>query len=212
MTFRTDDEICRWLKSLVGTSGRSPSGAVRETNARLLMPHDERRAALAYLFGWRDAAGKEHVASTCAMTSMAYQRFLGLAHAQLDKPYVQQIGMAPAVVVNVASEYGAWVGDKESALCELPAAGDIVRIGMDGESGIHFCNVAEIDPATSALVCVDGGQVDGSWIMERRRVLVIWHDLPYLVDETTPYRPDGSPNGRRVSGRMSLAALTSPHP
>ena len=183
---------------------KSESDAVEFLNS--LLPLD-RSEVTDFIFpfdtpAWRKEYMKSNV-STCAITSMAYFRFLGLTDPELVKPYQKQMGMAVANIVTVSRRHKAWLTGSD--LLSFPEVGDIVLIGSGGSE--HVTNIVSIDAATGILGGVDGGQSNSSTIAFRERIMVTWNGLGYLVDPTTPYK-NNVPNGRVISGRFSFKKLT----
>lgn len=209
----TIQNIQNTLRSWVGLSGRSPNKDNRELHSKTILPHDNLQFALSYFYGCTLPNGKFMIPSTCALVTQAYLRTVwGLHNNDLDSPYQYQIGQAFSDVATIAKKYNAWITDKNS-LISVPDIGDSIQIGDGGSGGqYHFLNVIDIDASTGAIVSVDGGQVDGSWIMERQRLLVAPSKKPFdrgawLVDPANPYKADDSPNGRIISGKVSAKKL-----
>lgn len=208
----TTIDIKNQLETWVGLSGRHPDMNIRDKHAALILPHDNLAWAKSYFYG---AMINNHfmIPSTCALVTQAYLRNIwGLHTSDLDNPYQYQIGQAFNDVTTIAKAYNAWVSDPNE-LMATPDIGDSVQIGDGGIGGTyHFLNVVDYNSATGTLISIDGGQNDGSWIMQRERLIVAPNTAHYnkgiwLVDPVTPYKTDGSPNGRVVSGRVSAKKL-----
>ncbi len=198
MNTPSPDEILAWHRANVGLSGRSKDPAKREGNRALLMPFDKPKDALSTLDHWIDAVTKQIVImSTCALYAMAYLRWLGVVHALLTRPY---LGHNDCTLIVPKASGALWIGDRDKRLLELPAVGNILRIGMDGEAAVHFVCIAGYDAPSGALIGIAGGGGDGSVVTEKRFLYVVPNGIPYLVDADTPYIGN-TPNGRRVSGR-----------
>lgn len=189
------DEMMTW----VGLSGKHPDPKVRERQAKILLPNDRLVWALAYLAG---------TTSTCALVALAHLRLRGCTLSVLTSPYEKRIGQAVADVVRVGNAYGAWSAVPEE-LSVLPLPGDIVLVA----SPEHVLNVVpateDEDVAAGIVLSIDGGAVDGSWTMLRKRIMVAPSSGSYLVDPTTPYK-SGVPNGRRIVGKLLGAKLPIP--
>lgn len=203
------------LKSWVGLSGRSPIQKVKELHAKTILPHDNLKFALSYFFGCTLPNGNFMIPSTCALVTQAYLRTVwGLHNNDLDTPYQYQIGQAFSDVAVIAKKYNAWVTDK-TELMQLPDIGDSLQIGDNGSGGqYHFLNVVDYNAANGAIVSVDGGSVDGSWIMERERLLIVptvkfYPNSAWLVDPAKPYKDNGQPNGRVITGKVSAKKLAA---
>lgn len=183
---------------------KSESDAVEFLNS--LLPLDRSEVTdLIFPFdtpAWRKEYMKSNV-STCAITSMAYFRFLGLTDPELVKPYQKQMGMAVANIVTVSRRHKAWLTGSD--LLSFPEVGDIVLIGSGPTE--HVLNVLGATDGTSLVSSLDGGQGNSSTIAYRERMLVIWNGLAYLVDPITPYK-NNIPNGRVIQGRMSFKKLS----
>jgi len=213
MTNVTITKIQETLRSWVGLSGRSPNLQNRELHAKTILPNDTTSFALSYFYGGKRPNGTMMIPSTCALVTQAYLREVwGLHTSDLDTGYQYQIGQAFSDVAVIAKKYNAWVTDKNE-LSEIPGIGDCLQIGDNGSGGAyHFLNVVDYDAATGAIISVDGGQVDGSWITERNRLLVtpevkFYQNSAWLVDPDKPYKTDGSPNGRVITGKVSAKKL-----
>lgn len=193
------------VRSWVGMSGRHPDPAVRERQAKLLLPHDGLPWALRYL----SQKGVHGYTSTCALVEAAYMRERGVTHERLDRPYEKQSGAAMTNVERVARAIGAWT-DEHRHLTEYPYPEDVIRLDNADRTNAHVLIVVDSIPATGEVVSIDGGQVDGTWTMERRRKMVIHRDTPFLVDSEKPHLADGSPNGREITGRVMLGEGGSP--
>lgn len=197
------EDCAAWLYSHRGLSGRSPDPAVRAANAKLLMPFDDQRQAMADLHHYM-SGGKEKVVSTCALFSMAYQReCLGLEHPLLVRPYAGH-NDCTVIVPAVAIKYDLWMSKGDERLCELPGVGDIVRIDNDLGNNTHFDNVAGYRAEDGVLLMLSGGQGDNSLIEQTERMMVIDdRGRPWLVNPQRPRDALGNPNGRLITGRMA---------
>jgi hypothetical protein len=211
----TIQDIQDTLKSWTKLSGVDADASIREAHAKLLFPNDKLSWALSYLSGWTGANGKKKFASTCALVTRAYLRSVwGLHTKELDLPYEHRVGMAFSDVKIIGQAYDAWTSDKDE-LSAVPDIGDSVEIGDDAGGGIyHVLNVMDYNSANGAIISVDGGQVEGVHITTRERLLIAPSKKPFdkgvwLVDPNTPYRADGSPNGRIVSGKISAKKLAT---
>lgn len=182
---KSESEVVEFLNSLLPLD--------RSQVTEFLFPFDTA--------AWRKEYMKSNV-STCALTSMAYFRFLGLTDPELVKPYQKQMGMAVANVVTVSRRHKAWLTGSD--LLSFPEIGDIVLIGSGPTE--HVLNVLGATDGTSLVSSLDGGQGNPSTIAHRERMMVFWNGLAYLVDPTTPYK-NGVPAGRPIMGRMSFKKL-----
>jgi len=214
----TIDRIQSTLYSWEGMSGRHPDFYIREKNAQLLCPNDPRAWALNYLYGFKKD-GIWIIPSTCALVTQAYLRVVwGLKSPDLDQPYSQQIGQAVWDLSTIGKQFKCWVTDKDE-LSQMFDIGDAIQIGDGGIGGdYHLLNVVDISPDASAIESIDGGQVDGSYITRRERILIAPSTAPYnkgvwLVDPKSPYKvgksipTDTIPNGRIVSAKISAKRL-----
>jgi len=212
----TIQDIQNTLKSWVGLSGVDADPSVRETHAKILFPNDNLSWALNYLSGWIDPhTGKKKFASTCALTTRSYLRTVwGLHTRELDLPYEHRVGTAFSDVKVIGQAYSSWTSDKDE-LAAVPDIGDSVEVGDDAGGGMyHVLNVLDYNSDNGAIISVDGGQVEGVHITTRERILIAPSNKPFdrgvwLVDPVTPYKPDGSPNGRIVSGKVSAKKLAA---
>lgn len=208
----TNNEIKTFLESYIGLSGRHTDLSKREENAKLLCPHDKLSWALSYLYGFKDQKGIWKIPSTCALFTEAYFRdFWNLSSKDLDSPYENQVGQVVSDLNTLGHKYNSWVSSKEE-LAQIYAIGDAIQIGDGVTSEIHWLNVSDYDPSTGALISIDGGQVDGSWITKRERLIIspsegLYSKNTWLVDPQKPYRDNGSPNGRPVSAKISVEKL-----
>lgn len=200
-------DVVAWHAGNVGVGGATAKAAA------LLFPNDSAAWAIQYLRGWMKN-GHLTRPSTCAIYGCSYLRARGVDHEMLEKQYALQIGMAPAIVETVARSLGAWIDastpepEVGPVLHEVPEAGDIVRIGGLGVGELHMLCVTGRDGPTGEILSVDGGQLpDSTFVQARRRIMVIWNRSPWLVKPEAPYLPDGSPNGRPVTGRVVGARL-----
>jgi hypothetical protein len=136
--------------------------------------------------------------------------------AGVREPYEKHVGRATSIVEECGRKLGLWLNDAERLLQTahngIFELGDVVRIGSGGAehdfvvTGVR-CQTPPVPPhgfdSDGTVVCsVDGGQVDGSWILERERLIVYTERTAYLVDPAKPFRQDGSPNGRALTAAI----------
>jgi hypothetical protein len=162
----SDEEIQEKLLSTAGMSPRDPRTA--EVAVSILLPEDDQKWALSYLTSINPTTGS--YVSNCALYSgyFVQREIFGMRTPNNERPYAKQISEAFSDAIQNALAFGAW-SDKKAELILPPSPGDIYFIG-EGKAA-HMCNVVsyEGDELSGTIVCVDGGQVDNTWIHERRR-------------------------------------------
>lgn len=206
MELTTTEHKINWLDSVVGGSGRHKNPDLARAHAAKILSNDQVEWALSYLKGFKDMDGRLKVPQTCALVSMAFlKQGVGVPSymaPELYRPYEKQVGSAPTIIQNVAHRAKCWRSkDFDTAWYNSLRVGGVIQIGTGAPgSAVHYSIFRALD--NGLIVSVDGGQNDGSWTLERTRMLLNGH----LVD---PDRPivNGAPNGRKITGYLDIDGL-----
>lgn len=201
------DDIVAWHTSNIGVSGRKGS-ATRDRAAEILLPNDDPTKAKGYLDGWPDPKKPEHwiIPSVCALYAAGYVRFrcdvgsVPWPHP-LEMPYLPRAGR----IVADLQEASVALNARTTVLADLavyPEIGDIWEIDTGSGKDVHFVCPTGTDPATGALVSVDGGQDEGDLVAQCRRLVLFEGGKTWFVHEDAPRLPNGAPNGRYAIARI----------
>jgi len=159
-----DEEIIEKLVMCEGYSPRATDEERAKIAVEILLPFDDPKWAKQYLTTLTEYG----YVSDCAIFAAYYYqgKVLGLLTKNNTTPYAKQISQIFTDMIQNAQEFDAWVTDK-AELQKPPECGDIIHSGE--KLSTHASCVIGFDPATNIVRCVDGGQVDNTWIMLRER-------------------------------------------
>lgn len=138
--------------------------------------------------------------SGCGLTIGGFWRDVGIQHPSLDPPY--KIGTAVSRLVELGKKMGGWVPYQKGA---LPSPGDMVLVGDNAGGGIEHVYTVIDAPSESAIVSVDGGQVDSEGfqvIREKNRDWSSGKDTSQLATE-----PGWSAGPRKIIGWVDVSKL-----
>lgn len=102
--------------------------------------------------------------STCALTVLGVWRLAGVADPVLTGPYYpDRVGKAFADIEALAAKWGAWEAFPDLATRPLEIGDAWIITAPDGTDGHVGMCVSGMDPVSSAVETVEGGQFDGRW-------------------------------------------------
>ena len=160
----SNEEIAEKLLMCAGLSPRDKDPERAQVAAGLILPLDDPKWALNYL----SSKTQYGYVSNCALFAEYYYqlKILGMETSNNTTPYKFQLSEVFGDMIQNAQAFGAWVTSKEE-LRLPPECGDIIH--SDESMSTHASCVVGYDSSTRIVKCVDGGQVDNTWIMERDR-------------------------------------------
>lgn len=186
----------------LGATARDPNPIKAKRDAAELLTKDDPDWAYRYL----SERTKYGYISTCALEVREYFTDLGATDPEIVGPYAKRPGMAMIDVAEVAKRHGAWAKD----LTQMPKVGDVMRIDNATRTNAHVIVVVGVDAPTGVIFGIAGGRVDNTVTSTQDTLLVCPEHKgfrPYLVDPMLPYKLDGEPNGREVTGRVDIDAF-----
>lgn len=160
----SNEEIKEKLLMCAGFSPRDRDLERAMAAVDILLPQDDKKWAYNYL----TTKTQYGYVSNCAIFAQYYYQLkvLGMETDNNTTPYSLQLTQIFSDMIHNAQEFDAWVTSRDE-LKLPPEPGDIIHSGEGMTT--HASCVVDYDPKTQTVFCVDGGQVDNTWIMERER-------------------------------------------